>query len=200
MERISGTISVKGRIAYVAQQVRKGNEDFFFSHESLLTLRIFPFFLPQAWLMNGTLRDNIIFGLPFDPRKYERTIEACALSPDIAMLPAGDQTEIGESGVNLSGGQKQRISLARAVYSNADIYLLDDPLSAVDARESSKKKKKKKLADGTDGAVLTIASLQTLASTFSSTLFRTVVFSVRRRASSSPIPFSSSASRIRFSF
>jgi len=60
--------------------------------------------------------------------KYKQTIEACALKPDLDMLPAGDETEIGEKGINLSGGQKQRVSLARAVYQNSDIYLLDDPL------------------------------------------------------------------------
>ena len=60
--------------------------------------------------------------------KYNRTIEACALKPDFDMLPAGDSTEIGEKGINLSGGQKQRVSLARAVYQDSDIYLLDDPL------------------------------------------------------------------------
>ncbi|KAG0269296.1 hypothetical protein BGZ96_006530, partial [Linnemannia gamsii] len=70
---------------------------------------------------------------PFDKSKYDRIIYASGLKPDIEMLPAGDQTEIGERGINLSGGQKQRVSLARAAYQDADIYLLDDPLSAVDA-------------------------------------------------------------------
>lgn len=78
-------------------------------------------------------QDNIIFGLPLDPEYYQRVLEACALIPDLETLPGGDQTEIGEKGINLSGGQKQRVALARAVYSRADIYLLDDPLSAVDA-------------------------------------------------------------------
>lgn len=67
---------------------------------------------------------------------YDRVIQACALKPDLEMLPAGDQTEIGEKGINLSGGQKQRVSLARAVYNDADIYFLDDPLSAVDSHVS----------------------------------------------------------------
>ena len=67
------------------------------------------------------------------PRKYSRIKDVCALQPDIDILPHGDRTEIGEKGINLSGGQKQRVSLARAVYANADVYLLDDPLSAVDA-------------------------------------------------------------------
>ncbi|KAI8363152.1 P-loop containing nucleoside triphosphate hydrolase protein [Mortierella sp. GBAus27b] len=87
----------------------------------------------QAWIMNATLRDNILFGSTFDQEKYNRIIYAAGLIPDLDILPAGDLTEIGERGINLSGGQKQRVSLARAVYQDADIYLLDDPLSAVDA-------------------------------------------------------------------
>jgi ATP-binding cassette subfamily C (CFTR/MRP) protein 1 len=87
----------------------------------------------QAWIQNATLKDNIIFGKPFDKLKYEKVLDVCALRPDLEMLPGGDSTEIGEKGINLSGGQKQRIALARAVYSDSDIYLLDDPLSAVDA-------------------------------------------------------------------
>ncbi|KAI1316154.1 hypothetical protein EDD11_010392 [Mortierella claussenii] len=87
----------------------------------------------QAWILNSTLRENILFGHDFDEERYTRIVRACGLDPDIEMLPAGDLTEIGERGINLSGGQKQRVSLARAAYDNADIYLLDDPLSAVDA-------------------------------------------------------------------
>uniref|UniRef100_A0A8C6JAL6 Canalicular multispecific organic anion transporter 1 n=1 Tax=Melopsittacus undulatus TaxID=13146 RepID=A0A8C6JAL6_MELUD len=87
----------------------------------------------QAWIQNATLKDNILFGSELDETRYQQVIKACALLPDLELLPAGDQTEIGEKGINLSGGQKQRVSLARAVYSNADIYVLDDPLSAVDA-------------------------------------------------------------------
>uniref|UniRef100_A0A8B9GBF2 Canalicular multispecific organic anion transporter 1 n=1 Tax=Amazona collaria TaxID=241587 RepID=A0A8B9GBF2_9PSIT len=87
----------------------------------------------QAWIQNATLKDNILFGSELDEARYQQVIKACALLPDLELLPAGDQTEIGEKGINLSGGQKQRVSLARAVYSNADIYVLDDPLSAVDA-------------------------------------------------------------------
>uniref|UniRef100_A0A670HWT9 Multidrug resistance-associated protein 1-like n=1 Tax=Podarcis muralis TaxID=64176 RepID=A0A670HWT9_PODMU len=86
----------------------------------------------QAWIQNTTLRENILFGLELNKLYYEKVLEACALLPDLEQLPAGDQTEIGERGVNISGGQKQRVSLARAVYSSADLYLLDDPLSAVD--------------------------------------------------------------------
>ncbi|XP_075152488.1 multidrug-Resistance like Protein 1 isoform X4 [Haematobia irritans] len=106
MEKISGTVNTVGSVAYVPQ---------------------------QAWIQNSTLRDNILFGRPYDRKRYNRVIDACALRPDIEMLSAGDQTEIGEKGINLSGGQKQRISMARAVYSDADLYFLDDPLSAVDA-------------------------------------------------------------------
>lgn len=87
----------------------------------------------QAWIQNATVQENILFGSPLDEARYEAVLEACALKPDLAMLPDGDGTEIGEKGVNLSGGQKQRISLARAAYSHAQIVLLDDPLSAVDA-------------------------------------------------------------------
>jgi ABC-type multidrug transport system fused ATPase/permease subunit len=88
----------------------------------------------QAWIQNATVRDNILFGAPYDSGRYSTTVSACALLPDFAMLPDGDMTEIGEKGVNLSGGQKQRISLARATYSNVNVVLLDDPLSAVDAQ------------------------------------------------------------------
>ncbi|XP_030383704.1 multidrug resistance-associated protein 1 isoform X7 [Scaptodrosophila lebanonensis] len=106
MEKISGTVNTVGKLAYVPQ---------------------------QAWIQNATLRDNILFGQEYDRKRYNRVIDACALRADIDILSAGDLTEIGEKGINLSGGQKQRISLARAVYSNADLYLLDDPLSAVDS-------------------------------------------------------------------
>ncbi|XP_040905275.1 canalicular multispecific organic anion transporter 1 [Toxotes jaculatrix] len=91
-------------------------------------------FVPQqAWIQNATLRDNILFGSPHEERRYQEVIQACALAPDLELLAGGDLTEIGEKGINLSGGQKQRVSLARAAYSQADIYLLDDPLSAVDS-------------------------------------------------------------------
>ena len=87
----------------------------------------------QAWIQNMTLKNNILFGQKFNPTEYSKVIESCALKADLEMLTAGDLTEIGESGINLSGGQKQRVGIARAVYSNADLYLFDDPLSAVDA-------------------------------------------------------------------
>ena len=87
----------------------------------------------QAWMQNATLRHNIMFGKEYERLTYNKVVAACALEPDLQILPSGDQTEIGEKGINLSGGQKQRISLARSVYNDGDIYLLDDPLSAVDA-------------------------------------------------------------------
>ncbi|EMP37352.1 Multidrug resistance-associated protein 1 [Chelonia mydas] len=106
MDKREGYVAVKGSVAYVPQ---------------------------QAWIQNAALKDNIIFGREMKESHYKRVIEACALLPDIEILPSGDRTEIGEKGVNLSGGQKQRVSLARAVYCNTDVYLFDDPLSAVDA-------------------------------------------------------------------
>ncbi|KAK6334206.1 hypothetical protein TWF696_002707 [Orbilia brochopaga] len=91
-------------------------------------------YCPQsAWIQNANFRDNIIFGRPFDPVWYKKVVYACALKPDIDMLPNGDMTEIGERGITVSGGQKQRLNIARAIYHNSDIILLDDPLSAVDA-------------------------------------------------------------------
>uniref|UniRef100_A0A8C2FF47 ATP-binding cassette, sub-family C (CFTR/MRP), member 6a n=1 Tax=Cyprinus carpio TaxID=7962 RepID=A0A8C2FF47_CYPCA len=106
MEKKSGHVTVSGSVAYVPQ---------------------------QAWIQNATLKDNILFGHERKDSWYQSVLEACALLPDLGILPARDATEIGEKGLNLSGGQKQRVSLARAVYRKADIYLLDDPLSAVDA-------------------------------------------------------------------
>ncbi|XP_062568069.1 multidrug resistance-associated protein 1-like [Saccostrea cucullata] len=106
MEKVKGHVNVQGSVAYVPQ---------------------------EAWTQNLTVKENILFGSKFSEKKYKRIIEACALLPDLAILSAGDNTEIGERGINVSGGQKQRISLARAVYSNSDVYLLDDPLSAVDS-------------------------------------------------------------------
>ncbi|KAF9216328.1 hypothetical protein BGZ59_010123, partial [Podila verticillata] len=85
-----------------------------------------------AWLQNTTIRNNILFGLEFDQDRYDAVIEGCALATDFDILEAGDATEIGEKGITLSGGQKQRVSLARAIYSAADVLLLDDCLSAVD--------------------------------------------------------------------
>ena len=96
-------------------------------------------YVPQtAFIINATLRQNVVFGQQFDGRRYAACLKACALDSDIALLPNGDLTEIGERGINISGGQKQRISIARAAYSmDSDIVLLDDPLSAVDAHVSA---------------------------------------------------------------
>ena len=80
-----------------------------------------------------SLKNNILFGNAFDDQKYKEVIDCCCLLADLEILDNGDGTEIGERGINLSGGQKQRVSIARAVYSNADTYIFDDPLSAVDA-------------------------------------------------------------------
>jgi len=91
-----------------------------------------------AWILNKTVRDNILFGLPYDEEKYNKVIDACSLRHDLSILEDGDMTEIGERGINLSGGQKQRISVARAAYSNADVFIFDDPLSALDPEVASK--------------------------------------------------------------
>ncbi|EOB04098.1 Multidrug resistance-associated protein 7, partial [Anas platyrhynchos] len=87
----------------------------------------------EPWIQFATVRENILFGRDYNARLYEEVLDACALSEDLNILPAGDQTEVGENGVTLSGGQKARIALARAVYQEKELYLLDDPLAAVDA-------------------------------------------------------------------
>ncbi|XP_022105344.1 ATP-binding cassette sub-family C member 9-like [Acanthaster planci] len=91
----------------------------------------------KAWLINSTFQGNVLFGKELDTKKYKKTIDVCALKPDIEILPGGDQTEIGEKGINMSGGQKQRISIARTVYSDKEIIILDDPLSALDVHVGS---------------------------------------------------------------
>ncbi|BFZ12259.1 hypothetical protein BsWGS_15298 [Bradybaena similaris] len=87
----------------------------------------------EPWVQQATVRDNILFGQPFNSQRYDQVLKACALVEDLKIMPSGDMTEIGENGITLSGGQRSRISLARAVYQNKSLYLLDDPLSAVDA-------------------------------------------------------------------
>ena len=87
----------------------------------------------EAWVVNATLRENVLLRRPCDEGRYQAALDACALQADLRSLPAGDATEVGERGVTLSGGQKARVSLARAAYSDAELYLLDDPLAAVDA-------------------------------------------------------------------
>jgi ATP-binding cassette subfamily C (CFTR/MRP) protein 2 len=94
----------------------------------------FAYVSQTAWIQTGTIRENILFGSEFDDQRYQETLQKSSLIKDLELLPYGDLTEIGERGVNLSGGQKQRIQLARALYENADLYLLDDPFSAVDAQ------------------------------------------------------------------
>uniref|UniRef100_A0A669F1K2 ATP binding cassette subfamily C member 4 (PEL blood group) n=1 Tax=Oreochromis niloticus TaxID=8128 RepID=A0A669F1K2_ORENI len=102
----SGVIKVKGELTYTSQ---------------------------QPWILPGTIRSNILFGKELNLKKYDRVLRACALKRDMDLLPGGDLAIVGDRGANLSGGQKARVSLARSVYQDADIYLLDDPLSAVDA-------------------------------------------------------------------
>ena len=91
------------------------------------------YFAQSAFILNETVRGNILLGAPMDERRYQQVLYACALLPDLKHLPGGDMTEIGEKGINLSGGQKARVALARACYAHSDVLLLDDPLSAVDA-------------------------------------------------------------------
>ena len=88
----------------------------------------------QSWIFSGTVRDNITLGSPYEPDWFSQVVEVCALTRDLELLQDGDLTKVGERGLSLSGGQKQRVSLARAIYSRADVFLLDDPLSAVDSK------------------------------------------------------------------
>ncbi|XP_077341580.1 ATP-binding cassette sub-family C member 10 isoform X2 [Lithobates pipiens] len=97
----------------------------------------FGFVAQEPWIQFATIRDNILFGKEYNDHLYKEVVEACALTDDLSIFPYGDQTEVGENGVTLSGGQKARVSLARAVYQEKDIYLLDDPLAAVDADVAS---------------------------------------------------------------
>lgn len=102
---VSGRISMKGKVSYSSE---------------------------EAWLVNDSVRNNILFGEPYEAERYAKVVQVCALQPDLARMPAADRTLVGENGASLSGGQKTRIVLARAIYRAADIYLLDSPLSAVD--------------------------------------------------------------------
>jgi len=88
----------------------------------------------EPYIFAGTIRENIVFGKPYDEEFYNQVIKVCCLESDFKLFPTGDRTEVGERGITVSGGQKARLSLARAVYSKADIYLFDDPISAVDAK------------------------------------------------------------------
>uniref|UniRef100_A0A4X2KC03 ATP-binding cassette sub-family C member 6 n=1 Tax=Vombatus ursinus TaxID=29139 RepID=A0A4X2KC03_VOMUR len=105
LSKLEGYVNIKGSVAYVPQ---------------------------EAWIQNASVKENVCFGQRLDIPWLDRVLEACALRPDLASFPAGIHTEIGEQGINLSGGQKQRLSLARAVYKKASVYLLDDPLAALD--------------------------------------------------------------------
>ena len=87
----------------------------------------------EPWIFSGSIRQNILCGSEFDQERYNQVIRVCALDRDLQLFPSGDGTAVGEKGVSLSGGQKARINLARCLYVDADIYLMDDPLSAVDA-------------------------------------------------------------------
>lgn len=106
MPKISGSLSLSGSKAYVPQ---------------------------SPWIQSGKIKDTILFGNPMDKIRYNSVLQACALKKDLELFPYGDETDIGERGLNLSGGQKQRIQIARALYQDADIYIFDDPVSAVDA-------------------------------------------------------------------
>ncbi|KAM4076212.1 hypothetical protein ACJW30_12G045600 [Castanea mollissima] len=108
--KIQGSIEVYGKISYVSQ---------------------------TAWIQSGTIQENILFGSAMDSERYRETLERCSLVKDLELLPFGDLTVIGERGINLSGGQKQRVQLARALYQDSDIYLLDDPFSALDAQTAT---------------------------------------------------------------
>uniref|UniRef100_M1A713 ABC-type xenobiotic transporter n=1 Tax=Solanum tuberosum TaxID=4113 RepID=M1A713_SOLTU len=110
LHKISGEVRVCGSTAYVAQ---------------------------TSWIQNSTIQENILFGSPMNNKRYKDVLRVCSLEKDMEILEHGDQTEIGERGINLSGGQKQRIQLARAVYQDRDVYLLDDIFSAVDAQTGS---------------------------------------------------------------
>ncbi|KAJ4802620.1 ABC transporter C family member 5 [Rhynchospora pubera] len=110
MPKVSGQVKTSGSIAYVPQ---------------------------SAWILSGNIETNILFGSPMDRDRYNSVLHACSLLKDLELFSHGDQTVIGDRGINLSGGQKQRIQLARALYQDADIYLLDDPFSAVDAETGS---------------------------------------------------------------
>ncbi|XP_045811469.1 ABC transporter C family member 10-like [Trifolium pratense] len=127
-----GTIGVYGKFAYVSQ---------------------------TAWIQTGTIRENILFGSELDDQRYQETLQRSSLVTDLELLPYGDLTEIGERGVNLSGGQKQRIQLARALYENADIYLLDDPFSAVDAH-TAKSLFNEYIMDGLKGKTVLLVTHQ----------------------------------------
>lgn len=105
IERVSGSCALSGQTSYAPQ---------------------------EAWCFGASIRENILLGSPMDEEKYAKVVEVCGLQRDLQLFPDGDRTFVGEKGYTLSGGQKARVTLARAVYAEADLYFLDDPLSAVD--------------------------------------------------------------------
>ena len=142
LEKINMTI-FKGSFVAIIGDVGSGKSSLFYSlvgemtpsnlKPPQVTINGRLAYLPQKpWIINATLRENILFGLPYDKERFDKVIKMAAMESDLKVLDYGDQTEIGEKGINLSGGQKARVSLARALYSEPDIFLLDDVLSAVD--------------------------------------------------------------------
>ncbi|XP_019172874.1 PREDICTED: ABC transporter C family member 4-like [Ipomoea nil] len=135
----------KGELAAIVGTVGSGKSSLLASllgelHKSTGRVRVCgttAYVAQTSWIQNATVQDNILFGSPMNIERYKEVIRACSLEKDMEILEHGDQTEIGERGINLSGGQKQRIQLARAVYQDTDIYFLDDIFSAVDAQTGS---------------------------------------------------------------
>ena len=142
LQRVNLTIDRPGKLVAIVGKVGSGKSCYLSAIAGMLPAmegRVevngdISFLTQGGLLVNSTVRENILFGLPYNEEHYQRTCEACELAADFKNLPRGDQTEVGEKGATLSGGQKARVGLARAVYADRAIYLLDDPLSAVDSR------------------------------------------------------------------
>ncbi|CEI91841.1 hypothetical protein RMCBS344292_06118 [Rhizopus microsporus] len=131
MDIVSGRVYLPSKVKLQTENYSKIDPEY-----PSLYLDKVAYVAQQPFLQHASIRDNILFGLPYDEARYKKTLYQCALIKDLGILPDGDRTEIGEKGISLSGGQKQRVSLARAVYSYAKTVLLDDCLSAVDAHTS----------------------------------------------------------------